>query len=146
MQVMYVCMYVCMYVWSPQGSAATLWGHLPQPKPKTLAHDDPPSPPRRSLCLLRAVSVHGTLFRVSLEARHCCSLAKELIAVQRQRVQNLKARDGKNCDFSELGNFTTPTDILRPTCDLEQIYLFYVIFSSSGAPSRYIRVSKDRLG
>ena len=56
----------------------------------------------------------------------------------------------KTVTFSELGvqkgNFTTPTDIFGPTCDLEQIYLFYVIFSSSGAPSRYIRVSKDRLG
>ena len=30
-----------MYVvWIPQGSAATLWGHLPQPRPKTLAHDE----------------------------------------------------------------------------------------------------------
>ena len=50
-----------------------------------------------------------------------------------------------NLEFKK-GDFTTPADILGPTCDLEQIYFFYVIFSSSGAPSRYIRVSKDRLG
>ena len=88
--------------------------------------------------------------RKALEARAECRDAKERVAVQRQRSQNLKARDGKNCDFLNLefkkANFTTPADIFGPTCDLERIYFFYVIFSSSGAPSRYIRVSKDRLG
>ena len=41
--------------------------------------------------------------RKTLEARAECRDAKERVAVQRQRSQNLKARDGKKLRLFELG-------------------------------------------
>ena len=104
------------------------------------------------LCVCSGLSQYmalclGFLWRHGIAARS----PKNSLQSNDKGSKTLKARgEKKTVTFSELGvqkgNFTTPTDIFGPTCDLEQIYLFYVIFSSSGAPSRYIRVSKDRLG